>query len=64
MESPSMQESLHSHTQERDLNPIVKINQEYRIIEIWKEDCSFLKRKKDEPAGYVFDSELLREGSD
>lgn len=64
MKSPSMQESLHSHTLESDLNPIVRINQQNRVIEGRKEDCWSLKREHDELAGYDFDSELLHEGSD
>jgi hypothetical protein len=64
MKSPSMQESLHSHTSESDLNPIVRINQQNRVVEGRKEDCWSLKRGNNELAGYVFDSELLHEGSD
>ena len=64
MKSPSMLASLHSHTLESDLNPVVRINQQNRVVEGRKEDCWPLKRENDELAGYVFDSELLREGSD
>ena len=64
MKSPSLQESLHSHTLESDLNPIVRINPKNRFVEGRKEDCWSSKRENEEPAGYVFDSELLREGSD
>ena len=64
MKSPSMQESLPSQTPESDLNPIVRINQQNRVVEGRKEDCWSLKRENNELAGYVFDSEHLREGSD
>jgi len=64
MKSPSMQESLHSHTLESDLNPIVRINEQNRVVEGRKEGCWSLKRENDELAGYDFDSERLREGSD
>ena len=64
MKSPSMEESLHSHTLESDFNPIVRINQQNRVVGGRKEDCWSLKRENEELAGYVFDSELLREGSD
>ena len=64
MQSPSMQESLHSHTLESDLNPIVKVSQQNRPVDSWTGICRFLKHEKDEPAGYLFDSEPLREGSD
>ena len=64
MKSPSMEESLHSHTLESDFNPIVRINQQNRAVGGRKEDCWSLKHENEELAGYVFDSELLREGSD
>jgi hypothetical protein len=59
-----MEESLHSHTLESDFNPIVRINQQNRVVGGRKEDCWSLKRENEELAGYVFDSELLRAGSD
>ena len=64
MKSLSTQESLHSQTLESDLNPIVRISQQYRGVEDRKEDCWSSKRENNELAGYVFDSQLLREGSD
>jgi len=38
MKSPSLQESLHSHSLESDLNPIVRINPQNRSVEGRKED--------------------------
>jgi hypothetical protein len=64
MHSPSMQESLHSHTPEPSSNPVSKVIQTDRGVEGWRETCWFLKREEDELAGYLFDSEVLREGSD
>ena len=64
MKSPGMLASLHSHSLESDLNPIVRINPQNRFVEGRKEDRWSSKRENEEPAGYVFDSELLREGSD
>jgi len=51
MKSPSLQESLHSHSLESDLNPIVRINQQNRVVEGRKEDCWSLKRENEELAG-------------
>jgi hypothetical protein len=62
MQSPSMQESTHSHTPEG--NPIVKVSQLNRGVDGWRETCWFLKPEKDDLASYLFDSEVLREGSD
>jgi hypothetical protein len=59
MKSP-VQESLHSHTPENNPNPIERICQRVRIVE----DSRSSKRESEEFEGYVFDSELLREGSD
>ena len=64
MQIPSMQESLHSHTAENDLNPIVKVSQQDRSFDSWTGTCRFLKHEEVEPAGYLFDSEPIREGSD
>jgi hypothetical protein len=64
MQSPSMQESPHSHAPESSFNSIVKVSQANRAVDGWRETCWFLKPEKDELAGYLFDSEVLREGSD
>jgi len=64
MQSPSIQESLHSQTPEAIFNPVVKVTQPNRGIEGWRETCWFLKHEEDELAGYLFDSEVFREGSD
>jgi hypothetical protein len=42
----------------------VKVSQQNRSIDGWRETGWFLKDEEDEVTGYVFDSELLREGSD
>jgi hypothetical protein len=64
MQSPSIHESVHSHTPEAIFNPGVKVAQPDRGIEGWRETCWFLKHEEDELAGYVFASEVFREGSD
>jgi len=64
MQSPSMQESVHSYTPENNLNPMVKVSQQNRPDDSWIGACRFLKHGEDEPAGYLFDSEPFREGSD
>ena len=64
MQSPSIQESLHSRIPEGNLNSVVKVSQPNRAVEGWRETCWFLRRDKDDLEGYVFDSELMREGSD
>lgn len=64
MQSPSIHESPHSHTSEAIFNPVVKVTRPDRGIEGWRETCRFLKHEEEEPAGYVFDSEVFREGSD
>jgi hypothetical protein len=66
MESPSIQESLHSHTPEAISNPVVRAiySPPNHGVEGWRETCWFLKHEEDELAGYLFDSEVLREGSD
>ena len=64
MKSPCIQESLHSHTPENKADPVERISQRVRIVEIWREDSRSSKRENDELGGYVFDPELLREGSD
>ena len=61
MQSPSMQESL--YPPERNFSPIVKVNQLNRAVGC-RETGWFLKNEEDELASYVFDSDLLREGSD
>ena len=64
MQSPSMQEPLHSHTPESNFNPVVKVSQLDLTFNSSSEICCFLRHEEDELAGYVFDSDLLREGSD
>jgi hypothetical protein len=64
MQSPNMQESPHAHTPESNFNPIEKVSQLNRAVDGWRETRWFLKPEKDEFAGYLFDSEVLREGSD
>ena len=64
MQSPSMQEFLYSHTPENNLNPTAEISHLDRTRDDWREPGWFLKHEKDELAGYLFDSDLLREGSD
>jgi hypothetical protein len=59
-----MQESPHPHTTEGNFGPVVKVSQLNRAIDGWRETCWFLKREEDELASYLFDSEVLREGSD
>jgi hypothetical protein len=62
MQSPSMPESLHSHTPEND--PVVRVSQQYRTDDSWIGACRFSKHGEDEPAGNFFDCEPFREGSD
>jgi hypothetical protein len=64
MQSPIIQESLHSHTPESNSSPGVKVSPLTPAIDGWRETRWFLKHEEDELAGYVFDSEVLREGSD
>lgn len=64
MPSPSMQESLCSGTPERTLNSVMKVSQLNRTVDGSREPCSSFKHEEDEFAGYIFDSELQREGSD
>ena len=64
MQSPSLQEALHSHTPESKSSPSVKVSQMNPPLDGWKETGWFRKHEEDEPAGYVFDSEIIREGSD
>jgi hypothetical protein len=64
MQSPSIEKPPQSHTPDKDFSSIVKVSQENRAIDGWRETGWFLKDEEDEITGYVFDSELLREGSD
>jgi hypothetical protein len=64
MQSPSTQESVHSHTPENNPNAIMITSQQNQAVDGWRENRCPLKHEQPEPAGYVFDSELLREGSD
>jgi len=64
MQSPTMQEWPCSHTPEIDLNPIVKVSQQDRPVDSWTGICRFLKHEENDPAGYFFDFEPIREGSD
>jgi hypothetical protein len=59
-----MQETLHSYTPEANFSPIVTVSQLNGPVDGWKETGWFLKRKEDELAGHIFDSEVFREGSD
>jgi hypothetical protein len=64
MQSHIMQELLHSHPPESNLSPGVKVNQLNSAVDDWRETRWYLNNEEDKLAGYVFDSELLREGSD
>ena len=64
MQSPSIQELLHSHTPKSNPSPIVNVSQLNPAIDGRRENGWFLKQQEDEPAGYVFDSEVFREGAD
>ena len=64
MQSPDMQQLLHSHPPESNLSPIMKVIQPNSALDDWRETRWFLNNEEDRLAGYVFDSQLLREGSD
>jgi hypothetical protein len=64
MQSPSVQESLHSHTPEALSNPVMKVTQPNRGNDGWRETCRFSQHEEDEPACYLFNSEVFHEGSD
>jgi hypothetical protein len=64
MQSTTIQESVPSHTPEAIFNPNGKVTQSNRGIEGDRETCWFFKHDKDEPAGYPFNSDTFREGSD
>jgi hypothetical protein len=64
MQSPSTQESVHSHTPESNPYPIMRTSQQNQAVYGWRENLRPLKHEQPELVGYVFDSELLREGSD
>ena len=64
MQSPSVQELRHSHTPESNPSPIVKVSQLNPPVDVGRGTGWFLKYEEDEPAGYVFYSEVFREGSD
>ena len=64
MQSPSMQESLHSHTPESKFTPSLKVSQLDPPSDGWKERCWIEKHEENETSGYALDSELFREGSD
>ena len=64
MQYTGMQELLHSHPPKSNLSPIVKVNQLNQSVDDRRKIGWFLKNEEDELAGYVFDSDLLREGSD
>jgi len=64
MQSPSIEEPLYSHTPESNFSPSMKASQLNPAIDGSKEACWCLKHEEAEPSGYVFDSEVEREGSD
>lgn len=57
-------ESLDSDAPVSNLDPVVRVTRQLQFSDSWQEHCLFFKREKDELAGYIFDPELLREGSD
>ena len=61
MHSPSTQKSPHPQTPETSFIPLVKISQPNQITQSWREINWFIENEKDELAGYLFDSEILRE---
>ena len=64
MKSPSMQESLLSPTPECNVSPKLKVSRQNCAVDGWRETGWLLKHEQDQLAGYLFDPEPLREGSD
>jgi len=64
MQSPSIQELLHPHTPESNPSHNVKVSQLNPSIDSRRESCWVTKHEGYEPPAYIFDSEVLREGSD
>ena len=65
MPSLIVQESVHPHTPETSYHPVLDATQANRGLDAWRETFWFVKREKDDLAGYLFaDDPDVHEGAD